>query len=70
MYKCIHKSCLNKLILKSMLDEGLAREVINRIQKLRKKANLSPSDDVTAYFRIQVRNVVEKNNLANVLLTY
>lgn len=37
-----------------MLDEGLAREVINRIQRLRKKINLSPSDDVTAYYRIQV----------------
>ena len=34
----------------SMLDEGLAREVINRIQKLRKKAKLMPTDDITIYY--------------------
>ncbi|KAL4227042.1 Isoleucine--tRNA ligase [Mactra antiquata] len=34
----------------SMLDEGIAREVINRIQKLRKKAGLVPSDDITIYY--------------------
>ena len=30
-------------------DEGNAREVINRIQKLRKKAGLVPADKVTVY---------------------
>jgi hypothetical protein len=30
-------------------DEGLAREVINRIQKLRKKAGLVPTDKVTVH---------------------
>uniref|UniRef100_H2Z861 Isoleucine--tRNA ligase, cytoplasmic n=1 Tax=Ciona savignyi TaxID=51511 RepID=H2Z861_CIOSA len=34
----------------SMLDEGVAREVINRIQKLRKKAKLVPTDDVTVFY--------------------
>jgi isoleucyl-tRNA synthetase len=34
-----------------MLDEGLAREVINRIQKLRKKAKLLPSDDITVFYK-------------------
>ncbi|ESN95607.1 hypothetical protein HELRODRAFT_195134 [Helobdella robusta] len=34
----------------SMLDEGLAREAINRIQKLRKKASLKPSDDITILY--------------------
>lgn len=34
----------------SMLDEGLAREVINRIQKLRKEAGLVPTDDITVYY--------------------
>lgn len=34
----------------SMVDEGLAREVINRIQKLRKKAKLMPMDEVTVYY--------------------
>ncbi|XP_013792074.2 isoleucine--tRNA ligase, cytoplasmic-like [Limulus polyphemus] len=37
----------------SMLDEGNAREVINRIQKLRKKAHLVPSDPVIIYLTIQ-----------------
>jgi len=36
----------------SMLDEGVAREVINRIQKLRKKAGLSPSDEVTVRYDV------------------
>jgi len=31
----------------SMLDEGIAREIINRIQKLRKKAKLVPTQDIT-----------------------
>ncbi|XP_061688549.1 isoleucine--tRNA ligase, cytoplasmic [Syngnathoides biaculeatus] len=37
----------------SMVDEGVAREVINRIQKLRKKACLVPSDEITVYYRCQ-----------------
>ena len=36
----------------SMLDEGIAREVVNRIQKLRKKAGLQPQDEVTLYYRV------------------
>ncbi|XP_050412605.1 isoleucine--tRNA ligase, cytoplasmic [Patella vulgata] len=35
----------------AMIDEGIAREVINRIQKLRKKAKLQPSDDITVYYK-------------------
>ncbi|XP_062977279.1 isoleucine--tRNA ligase, cytoplasmic [Elgaria multicarinata webbii] len=34
----------------SMVDEGVAREVINRIQKLRKKRNLVPTDEITVYY--------------------
>uniref|UniRef100_A0A672FUG5 Isoleucine--tRNA ligase, cytoplasmic n=1 Tax=Salarias fasciatus TaxID=181472 RepID=A0A672FUG5_SALFA len=37
----------------SMVDEGVAREVINRIQKLRKKGHLVPSDEITVYYRCQ-----------------
>uniref|UniRef100_A0A8C5DRC2 Isoleucine--tRNA ligase, cytoplasmic n=1 Tax=Gouania willdenowi TaxID=441366 RepID=A0A8C5DRC2_GOUWI len=37
----------------SMVDEGVAREVINRIQKLRKKAHLVPSDEITVYYNCQ-----------------
>lgn len=36
----------------ALQDEGIAREVINRIQKLRKKAHLVPSDPVTVYFSV------------------
>jgi len=37
----------------SMLDEGVAREVVNRIQKLRKKAGLAPTDEVTVHCHVQ-----------------
>ncbi|NXA12529.1 SYIC protein, partial [Sapayoa aenigma] len=37
----------------SMVDEGVAREVINRIQKLRKKRNLVPTDEISVYYRSQ-----------------
>uniref|UniRef100_A0A3Q3WFY6 Isoleucine--tRNA ligase, cytoplasmic n=1 Tax=Mola mola TaxID=94237 RepID=A0A3Q3WFY6_MOLML len=37
----------------SMLDEGVAREVINRIQKLRKKGHLVPSDEITVHYHCQ-----------------
>ena len=39
----------------SMKDEGLAREVINLVQKLRKEAHVTPSDAVTVYY--EVRNL-------------
>ncbi|XP_070193742.1 isoleucine--tRNA ligase, cytoplasmic-like isoform X2 [Littorina saxatilis] len=35
----------------SMLDEGVAREVINRVQRLRKKAKVQPSDEITVYYK-------------------
>ncbi|XP_072328733.1 isoleucine--tRNA ligase, cytoplasmic [Scyliorhinus torazame] len=51
----------------SMEDEGVAREVINRIQKLRKKAHLVPSDDITVYYSCQppgeyLENVIQNHN--------
>lgn len=36
----------------NMLDEGFAREVINRVQKLRKKALLVPTDEVNVYYSV------------------
>ena len=36
-----------------MLDEGLAREIVNRVQKLRKKAKLVPTDEVTAWYDVE-----------------
>jgi len=35
----------------SMVDEGLAREVINRVQRLRKEAKLETKDDITIYYK-------------------
>lgn len=35
-----------------MLDEGFAREIINRVQKLRKKAHLVPTDEVDVFFSV------------------
>ncbi|KAJ3679155.1 hypothetical protein LUZ60_017166 [Juncus effusus] len=35
----------------SLLEAGLAREVVNRIQKLRKKAGLEPTDYVEVYYK-------------------
>lgn len=32
-------------------QEGLAREVVNRVQRLRKKAGLVPTDDVDVFYR-------------------
>lgn len=32
-------------------EEGVAREIINRVQRLRKKANLLPTDDINMYYR-------------------
>ncbi|KAF5300355.1 hypothetical protein FQR65_LT00975 [Abscondita terminalis] len=34
----------------SMQEEGIAREIINRIQKLRKKAHLVPTDEITVFY--------------------
>ncbi|KAG8436243.1 hypothetical protein GDO86_007368 [Hymenochirus boettgeri] len=50
----------------SMLDEGVAREVINRIQKLRKKGNLVPTDEITIYYQSQseesyLQSVIERH---------
>jgi len=33
--------------------EGMAREVINRVQRLRKSAGLQPTDDVHVYYRFE-----------------
>ena len=39
-------------INQSLLDEGLSREVVNRIQKLRKTAGLSVTDSVEVFYSI------------------
>lgn len=35
----------------SMQDEGIAREIINRVQKLRKKAHLVPTDEIKIFYK-------------------
>ena len=49
-----------------MQNEGLAREIINRVQKLRKKAQLVPSDDAIVYYEIKDKN----STLAKVVTTH
>lgn len=57
----------------SMLDEGIAREIINRVQKLRKKAHLVPTDSIQVYYNInpagELSRVAEELNdfIINVL---
>jgi isoleucyl-tRNA synthetase len=36
-----------------LIEEGTAREVVNRVQRLRKKCGLIPTDNVTMYFDLQ-----------------
>ncbi|KAJ1532719.1 isoleucine--tRNA ligase, partial [Nowakowskiella sp. JEL0078] len=48
----------------TLISEGLAREVINRVQKLRKKAGLQVIDDVVYYYELTAD---PENELANVL---
>ena len=47
-----------------MLNEGLAREMINRVQKLRKKAKLLPTDEIKIYYQLsdsELTKVLESN---------
>uniref|UniRef100_A0A0B7BCJ2 Isoleucine--tRNA ligase, cytoplasmic n=1 Tax=Arion vulgaris TaxID=1028688 RepID=A0A0B7BCJ2_9EUPU len=39
----------------TMLNEGTAREVINRVQKLRKKAKLVPTDNIEVYYKADAK---------------
>lgn len=49
----------------AMHNEGMAREVINRVQKLRKKAQLVPSDEAVVYYEIDA-----SSNLARVVVSH
>lgn len=44
---------LDVAIYPELAQEGLAREIINRVQQLRKKANLKPTDDIKMEYRVQ-----------------
>ncbi|KAI8051695.1 isoleucyl-tRNA synthetase [Syncephalis plumigaleata] len=43
---------LDTLVDDELLLEGLAREVINRVQRLRKKSGLQPTDKVHTYYHV------------------
>lgn len=43
---------LNVCADSTMIDEGTAREIINRVQKLRKEAKLVPSDPIRVYYKV------------------
>jgi len=51
---------------KEMLEEGVAREVVNRVQKLRKSAGLKVSDKVTMYYTVQPAD----HSLAGIITKY
>jgi len=49
-----------------MMDEGLAREVINRIQKLRKEANLVPTDVISVFYSVSGSDEVSNSISCNI----
>lgn len=42
---------LDTTVYESLQEEGLAREVINRVQRLRKKTNLQPHEEVSYFVK-------------------
>nr|XP_018906818.1 PREDICTED: isoleucine--tRNA ligase, cytoplasmic [Bemisia tabaci] len=44
----------------SMQDEGIAREVINRVQKLRKRAHLVPTDSIKVFYSVTAKSELER----------
>jgi len=51
----------------SLLDEGLSREVVNRIQKLRKSAGLSVTDSIDVFYSILSGAVQAQSALRRIL---
>jgi len=49
-----------------MMEEGIAREVINRVQKLRKRAHMNVSDPATVYYEVSPKG----NALSNIIQKY
>ena len=35
-----------------MLDEGVLRDIVNRIQRLRKEFKIVPTDDIVVYYQV------------------
>ncbi|KAI9297973.1 isoleucyl-tRNA synthetase [Neoconidiobolus thromboides FSU 785] len=55
---------LDVQVYPELQEEGLAREVINRVQRLRKKANLQPSDDVLYHYSF-INDPIELEKVIN-----
>lgn len=55
-----------------LLEEGLAREVINRVQKLKKKAQLIPTDPVLIYYELNAsaQKKTEADQILKVMNNY
>ena len=49
----------------AMKQRGITREIINRIQKLRKKLSLSPSDNVSIYIDVPEKSATIKTALSS-----
>lgn len=43
----------------AMVDEGLARQLVNLVQKLRKKGQLVPTEAITVYYEVDKGSDVE-----------
>lgn len=54
----------------SLLEAGFAREVVNRIQKLRKKAGLDPTDMVEVFFRSLDEDASKSQQMLNLQESY
>lgn len=52
----------------SMFDRGTAREFVNRIQKLRKKAGLVPTDPINVEYYIENTDETEREDLHRVIV--
>jgi isoleucyl-tRNA synthetase len=59
---------LDSEIYPELAQEGLAREIVNRVQRLRKKAGLQPTDDVKMEY--QVVSDPENLGLADVMVSH
>ena len=53
------KISLNIKITSSLKEEGEVREIVRHIQKLRKKANLKPKDEITLSYSCQSKHLLD-----------
>lgn len=52
---------------KTLMDKGFVREFVNRVQKLRKKANLVPSDPVDVEYYVEGEDKLEREDLIRII---